>query len=272
MRAILVPGHNPGPFTLAGTNTWLIPGACPTLIDAGLGLDAHLNDLREAVTTHTRGELAQVLVTHAHGDHIGGAAGIAAAFPSAAFRKLPWPELDAPTGVAFLPLADDELVPAGDGTLWAIHTPGHAPDHLCFFDTRTGVLFAGDLVMNGNTVVIPASKGGSLVAYLDSLRRVLELQPRRIMPAHGDPIDNPVSLLRGYIAHRMTRERQIVGALGRAPATADALIDVIYPTLDVRVRGFARESILAHLLKLRDDGVARTEVERDGSETWRLNG
>jgi hydroxyacylglutathione hydrolase len=266
MRAILVPGHNPGPFTLAGTNTWLLPGSRPTLVDAGLGVEAHLRDLREAVTTHTVGELAQVLVTHAHADHIGGAPGIAAQYPAATFFKLSWPELDAPTGVTFQPLADDQPVPAGDGTLWAIHTPGHAPDHLCFFDTRTGVLFAGDLVMNGSTVVIPASKGGSLVAYLGSLRRVLELQPRRILPAHGDPIDNPAALLRGYIAHRMARERQILGALGAGPTSPEALVDVIYPGLDVRVRRFARESIVAHLLKLQADGAARVEE----SGLWQL--
>jgi hydroxyacylglutathione hydrolase len=127
------------------------------------------------------------------------------------------------------------------------------------------VLFAGDLVVNGGTVLIPASHGGSVAQYLASLRRVLELQPRRILPGHGGPIDQPAALLRGYIAHRLSRERQIVDLLRERPMTVDALVGRIYPDLAANIRGAAAESVLAHVLKLQEEGRAAVE----GGE-WRL--
>jgi hydroxyacylglutathione hydrolase len=131
-------------------------------------------------------------------------------------------------------------------------------------------VFAGDLVVNGGTVVIPASLDGSLADYLRSLRVLLDLQPRRIYPGHGAPIDQPASLLRGYIAHRLARERQIVEALADGPAPLASLVARIYPGLDPALVGAASESTLAHLHKLRDEGRAVLEGAEEPTGAWRL--
>lgn len=273
MRVIRLPAQNPGPFTGAGSNTWLIPGGRPTLVDAGSGDARHLDALADALGEQQgdRGALAQVLVTHAHPDHAGGAPAMAARWPGAVFRKWPWPEADGRWPVAWQPIAADDVVEAGDGALWAIHTPGHSPDHVCFFEPRSRGLFAGDLVMNGGTVVVPASAGGSMTAYLASLRRVLELGPRLVYPGHGDPIDQPAALIRGYLAHRLARERQILETLARGPARVPEIVGAIYADLPEELRRAAGENVLAHLVKLEEDGrVARDEAPAPGEAAWRV--
>lgn len=272
MRCVVLPAHNPGPYTGTGTNTYFLPGRVPTLVDAGAGDPRHLDDVASALAGGRDGTagLAQVLVTHAHVDHAAGAAALASRWPGARFAKWPWPERDARYTVAWSPIADNELVSAGDVSLWALHTPGHSPDHLCFFEPHDGLLFAGDLVVNDGTVMIPASHGGSLAQYLDSLRRILDLQPRLILPGHGRAIDQPAALLRGYIAHRLSRERQVLDALAAGPMSVAALVDRIYHQLDARLRAAASESVLAHLLKLRDESRAVDEPCEGGEPVWRL--
>ena len=270
MQIVRIAGHDPGPLTGSGSNTYLIAGKVPTLIDTASGSPRHLDELATAVEDGASA-LDQVLVTHAHPDHAGGAPAVAGRWPATVFRKYPWPAADVEYAVPWVALRPDEQISAGDGTLWAVHTPGHAPDHICFFDVASGDLFGGDLVVSGGTIVIPATAGGSVSQYLDSLRRVLELHPRRILPGHGDPIDQPAELIRGYIAHRLSRERQIVTALAKGPLAIDAIVALVYPDLASDLEGAAAESVLAHLLKLRDDGRARVD---DGSgreqPVWRL--
>ena len=263
MDITLVPGFNPGPYTGAGNNTYVISGEIPTLVDAATGEAAHLTALAEALAS-TR--LAQVLVTHAHPDHADGCDPIAERWPDAVFRKMPWPEPDRLQSVECVPVADGDRIPAGDGTLLAVHTPGHAPDHLCFFDETTGTLFSADLVVPGSTVVIPASCGGSLVQYLASLRRVLAIAPARMLPAHGSAIDDPAAVLNQYLEHRQRREDQIVAALHAGDRRPEAIVDRLYEGLAPGLKRLAQESVAAHLVKLRDEGRARS----DGEE-WELS-
>jgi glyoxylase-like metal-dependent hydrolase (beta-lactamase superfamily II) len=259
-----VPLHacNPGPITGAGNWTWLIPGRVPTLIDAGQGDPRHLDALDRALGGAV---LAQVLVTHAHGDHAAGAPAIAARMPSARFRKMPWPERDEKWPVGWLPIGDGEAIDAGDDRLVAIHTPGHAPDHLCFWHAPTRTLFGGDLAVLGSTVWIPTSLGGDLVDYLASLQRVLDLDPARILPAHGAVIEDPADLLRGYLAHRREREAQVLEALRAGDGDPDAIVERMYRSIKERLVPLARESVLAHLAKLEREGRAG----RDG-DTWHI--
>lgn len=260
MRIIPVFAHNPRAWTGAGNHTYLLRTSRATLIDAGEGAAAHLDAVAEAAGDLP---LAQVLVTHGHVDHVAGAPALAARFPDAAFAKYPWPDADARYPVAWRRLRDGEIVDAGGTALLVIHTPGHAPDHVCFFEPDSGVLFGGDLVINGGTVVVPASHGGSLRQYLQSLRTVLDLQPRRILPAHGAPVENPGALIRSYLTHRAMRERQIADALGREPQAIPQLVARLYPTLAEELRDAAAESVLAHLVKLEEDGVASRETARE---------
>jgi glyoxylase-like metal-dependent hydrolase (beta-lactamase superfamily II) len=247
-----------------GNTTWLILGHMPTLIDAGTGERQHLEALARALGG---ARLAQVLVTHSHVDHASGAAAIAARMPHVRFLKMPWPEHDAAWPVRWQPLTDGEMIAAGNSFLTAIHTPGHSPDHLCFWHQDGRQLFCGDLAWKGSTVVIPSSEGGDVAAYLESLERIMRLEPAAMLPAHGDVIDRPMELLREYIEHRMLREQQVIAALRSGVTAPDDMVSRIYPTLGEALVPMARESVLAHLLKLEREGKAR----RDGDE-WRLAG
>ncbi len=273
MRVVPIFAHNPGPWTGAGSWTYLLPGRQPTLIDAGSGEARHLQEVGDALGTTAGPEtgLAQVLVTHAHPDHAGGAVALSRRWPEADFGKVGWPERDQQYPVDWRPIADEQVLTAGDVSLWAVHTPGHAPDHLCFFEPTSGTLFSGDLVINGSTVVIPVTLGGSMSQYLASLRRVLDLAPRRILPGHGAPIDNPAALLRGYIGHRLMRERQIVDVLAAGADTVASITARVYPSTEPHLLGAASENIVAHLVKLEEEGRARIERSPEG-DRWCLVG
>ena len=248
-------------MTGSGNWTYFCPGRHPLLIDAGVGEAGHLDSIAEA---RAEGP-AHVVVTHAHSDHISGSNAVAKRWPETRFSKFPFPERDAKYQVKWSALADGDLIPAGDDQLQVIHTPGHAPDHIALWHARTKTLLSGDLVVRGTTVVIPASMGGSLSAYLRSLQRVLALAPVRLLPAHGAAIDDPAGLIREYIAHRAEREEQIRSGLRRGLRTLDALVEDIYVGLASPLVPMARESVLAHLVKLEDEG----KVRRD-SDDWYL--
>jgi len=264
MKPIPVHAFNPSPLTGSGNTTWLLLGHVPTLIDAGTGEPQHLDALEDALGG---ARLAQVLVTHSHIDHASGAPAIAQRMPHVRFLKMPWPEHDSDWHVRWQPLIDGETVPAGDAVLTAVHTPGHSPDHLCFWQPDDQVLFCGDLAWKGSTVVIPSTHGGDIAAYLASLERVIELAPHVMLPAHGDVIDRPIELLREYIDHRMFREQQVIAALRAGITDPTRMVSRIYPSLGAPLVPVARESILAHLMKLEREGRAK----HDG-EQWLLVG
>jgi endoribonuclease LACTB2 len=251
---LIVPLHaaNPGPMTGAGNWTYFFPGRDPVLIDAGTGLAAHIDSI---AATRTEGP-GHVVVSHAHGDHISGSGAIAARWPETRFSKYPWPDRDARYPLRWEPLADGDVIAAGDSELQVVHTPGHSPDHLAFWHSPTRTLLSGDLVTPGTTVVILASSGGSLTEYLHSLKRVLALAPVRLLPSHGDPIDDPADLIRRYLEHRRQREIQVLTALEAGLQTVDAIVDRIYVGLSAALVPMARESVLAHLIKLEQDGLA----------------
>lgn len=258
MRVILpLHAENPGAMTGAGNWTYLLTGKAPVLIDAGVGASAHIGAIERARPSGP----AHVLVTHAHSDHISGATALAARWPHTRFSKMTWPERDAAVPVPWNELRDGDVVAAGDGELRVVHTPGHAPDHVAFWDASTRTLFSGDLVVAGTTVVIPASAGGSLAAYLQSLQRVLTLGAEKLLPAHGDAIDDPGRIVREYIAHRRQREEQVLSALADGAGTMAAIVSRIYVGLSDALVPMACESVLAHLQKLKDEGLATTDGE-----------
>lgn len=250
MKPIALHAANPGPFTGAGNWTYLIDGEVPVLIDAGVGHASHLDAIDAAVG----GRPLHLLVTHAHSDHISGAPAIRERHPSARLSKMPWPERD--RELPWEPLQDGDVITTGEGELQVIHTPGHAPDHLCLWHAGSRTVFVGDMLVQGTTVMIPASHRGSLVEYLRSLERLLALEPRRALPAHGPVIEDPAALIRHYIGHRAQREAQVVDALHAGAGTIDELLARIYPELQPALEPMARESLLAHLLKLESEGGA----------------
>lgn len=222
-----------------GNNTYLLTGRVPALVDAGVGDAAHLDAIEAALGG---APLARVLVTHGHADHVAGLPALAGRWPS--MRVLRFPDLFT------------QRVDAGDAQLLAIHTPGHAPDHVCLFDEASGDLYCGDLVRAGGTIVIPASKGGNVREYLESLNRIRSMSPRRLLPAHGPAIDDPSSIIDEYIAHRAEREAQIVGVLRGGPRSPEEIVTAVYGPLPSALAAAAADSVLAHLLKLQEEGRA----------------
>ena len=220
-----------------GNNTYRLRGGLSILIDAGVGDEAHLDAIEAALAGDP---LGLVLITHGHVDHVAGAPALARRFPGVEIRG----------GGAGRPFLDGEVIVGGSTTLRAIHTPGHAPDHFCFLDDNSREIYCGDLARIGGTVVIPASRGGNLREYLDSLTKIRALDPARLLPAHGPIVEDPLKLLDEYVAHRAERERQIVAAMKDGCASAEALVARIYPNLSPTLRSAAEETVRAHLAKL----------------------
>jgi glyoxylase-like metal-dependent hydrolase (beta-lactamase superfamily II) len=246
--AQLIPAGNASEWTgPTGNNTWLLRGREPALVDAGVGLAVHV----DAVAAGLEGAgLARILITHDHPDHVTGVPALLARWPQAIIVSQYGISMSNRQELA----ADATSIPAGDGVLRAIATPGHSPDHLCFFEETSGDLFCGDLVRRGGTVVIPASKGGSLRQYLASLERLRALAPRRLLPGHGPAIDDPVAIIDEYIAHRQERERQVLEAYLAGARTPEEIVERVYDGLSDGLRRAAADTVTAHLNKLREEG------------------
>lgn len=222
----------------------------PTLVDAGVGKPEHLDDVARELGGK---RLALVLITHGHPDHAGGVPAIVSRWPGVRVRQF---------ASGDQPIADNDAIEAGDGTLTAVYTPGHSPDHCCFVDGAD--VFCGDLARAGGTIVIPAGRGGDLTQYLASLQRIRGLHPQRLFPGHGPVIDDPESIIDGYVRHRAQRDRQILSVLKDGPAVPEEISTKVYGTLAPELTRAAAETVLAHLIKLSRDGRV---AERDGRWT-----
>lgn len=214
--------------------------------------------------------LKAIAVTHHHADHVGGAAffarelgvplwaheATAARLKSAAVTRL---------------LSDGEALTLDGPTpqTWrALHTPGHAPGHLCFFNEASGAAIVGDMVASEGTILIEPVDG-DMTEYLAQLDRLARLGAAVALPAHGEPIDEPTALFRYYIEHRLMRELKVVEALrgaaseARGPVTIEALVPLVYADTPPFIWPIARLSLESHLVKLAREGRA----ERSG-EGW----
>lgn len=245
---ILAP--NPGPFTGAGTNSYLVrSGGEAALIDPGPMLDSHLAAIRSAVADL---RLVAILVTHHHLDHS------PAANPLASEYRVPSIGYGSFGGFqAISSVADGDVVHVGTEVIEVLKTPGHTPDSLCF-SVVDGV-FTGDTIKAGTTVVVE-----DMSAYMATLQRLAGLAPPRLFPGHGEVIEDAPAAIAGYIDHRQQREGQILASLVDGSRDIGAVTATVYPDLDPALIPLATQSAAAHLRKLEDDGLVVRAQDRWG--------
>ena len=248
---------NPGMMTGPGTNTYLIGENELAAIDPGPALESHI----ERIIEEAKGRLRWILCTHTHVDHSPGAAALKAATGAQLLGRLPPEGQDATFKPDFV-LENGQRVELGGLSLRAIHTPGHASNHLCYLLEQTKMLFTGDHVMQGSTVVINPPDG-DMRAYLQSLEKLLGEDLAILAPGHGYLIGEPQREVRRLIAHRMAREKKVISSLEKLEiASLEELLTLVYDDVPARIHRWAARSLAAHLDKLAADGAVRAAGER----------
>jgi glyoxylase-like metal-dependent hydrolase (beta-lactamase superfamily II) len=258
----MITAPNPSPYTLAGTNTYVLASrGRGVVIDPGPEDPSHAAAVLDRAAA--RGwTISLILISHGHSDHIGGADQLSRATGATTRR---WG--------GEVPLRDGELLLDDGAQLRVLHTPGHAADHVAFHWPAHRVLFSGDLLLGEGTVQV-TPPGGSMAQYLLSLERVARLDVALIAPGHGPLIRDPGPRIALYRAHRLQRERQVLDAVSSGQRTVSEITSALYIGLDPRVRSAAEGTVLAHLEKLAAEGRVRregadhfapTEMRRDES-------
>ncbi len=271
-----VVAENPSPFTFKGTNTFVVGEREVAIIDPGPEDDAHLEAVMHAVGP---ARVTHILLTHTHRDHSDGIPALQARTnaPVYAFGHTGKPRGAGPaslTGKAFVDEAftPDEPVRDGDtiyGNGWAfdaIHTPGHAPDHLCFALVGERLVFSGDHVMGWNTTVV-APPEGNMGDYLASLEKLLGRHDKLFFPAHGGRIETPRRVVKAYLMHRKMRESAIRACLEDGMRTNPQIVGKIYPGLDASLLAAASLSVHAHLEHLIQKGFVTSNDETPGIQS-----
>jgi glyoxylase-like metal-dependent hydrolase (beta-lactamase superfamily II) len=243
---------NPGPFTLSGTNSWIVGRDPAWLVDPGPALDEHIQALASEI--ERRGGLGGIALTHDHVDHVEAVPAMRARFPDApvaAHRA----EAGGLRGAVDVMLSDGDAF----GPLRALSTPGHAPDHLAFLTGQAAL--TGDAVLGEGSVFIFPDPG-ALAAYLEGLRTLRRREPEILCPGHGPPVREVHAKLDEYIAHRLDRERRLLEALAAGLRQVDELLDDVWNDAPLALRPAATVTLAAHLDKLEEEGRLPDDVQR----------
>jgi glyoxylase-like metal-dependent hydrolase (beta-lactamase superfamily II) len=261
-----VVANNPGLMTGPGTNTYLVGIDEVAVIDPGPDLVRHIDAI---IGASMKERVRWILLTHTHPDHWPAAAKIRKRTGAKIAAFSPFPKADEVTLDLDVVLADGDTIDGTEFRLEALHTPGHAPNHLCFWLDEERALFTGDHVLNGTTTVVNPQRGGDMVEYLASLERLRKLKRvSKICPGHGDVIEDATATLDEYVAHRKMRERQILKLLKAKPATIPKIVSTLYTDTPDGLLEMAQRQVQAHLLKLKAEG----KVSGSGLKTsWTIS-
>ncbi|MDH3777698.1 MAG: MBL fold metallo-hydrolase [Gammaproteobacteria bacterium] len=262
IRRLVAP--NPSMMTGPGTNTYLFGVEEIAVLDPGPIISRHL----EAIQRIADAPIRWILVTHTHPDH-SPAASVLAKETGAELIGIPAP-VGAHQDESFQPdrvLADGDELVSDAFTIRAVHTPGHASNHVCFHHEASDWVFTGDHVIDGSTVVINPPDG-NMKQYIESLRRLRSMGCAALAPGHGELIHDPERAIDWIIEHRLEREARVVAALKANPdITTRELVPHVYKDVDKKLYGLAERSLLAHLIKLEEDGLSILANDR-----WTLLG
>jgi glyoxylase-like metal-dependent hydrolase (beta-lactamase superfamily II) len=263
IRRVVAP--NAGPFTGDGTNSYLVGASTLTLIDPGPDDAAHADAILAAAAGRP---IAQIILTHAHRDHVDGLARLVV-LTGARTYAMPRSKIavtgdgtDTPTGAEFVDhdlrpdvaLADGDTIETGDAhcpAFVAVHTPGHAPDHMCFALAGTPVLFSGDHVMGWSTSVI-APPEGNMGHYLTALEVLIARDETTYLPGHGLGIPDGRRTARAYLLHRQMREQAVLAAIQSGAATIPEIAAEVYSGLAPALWNAALLSVRAHVEHLHE--------------------
>ena len=260
-------GLNPGLMTGPGTNTYLVGSRDPILIDTGAGVPGYIATLDAYLGRRGWAGPSRILLTHRHRDHMGGVDHLRERFPGIGVSKMRHRDGALPEPVE--DLRDGQTVHGAEVTLIPVHTPGHASDHLCYYFVEEHALFTGDVILGGSTTVIPPDDG-DLGDYLASLRRLQQLEVRRIYPAHGPVIEDAPGIITEYIEHRLQRERQILAALGDGCRTIPEVVRRVYAGVSETLHPVAAMSVESHLRALEKGGRVRESLVANAVSRWEL--
>jgi glyoxylase-like metal-dependent hydrolase (beta-lactamase superfamily II) len=256
--------RNPGSFTGPGTGTYVVGRGRVAVIDPGPAMSSHTG----AILRSLRGETVDsILITHSHVDHWPGMAEIQRATGARTYGFGSQRDKSSGGGPesSYYGFITDQAIEEGDtleGPGWhltALHTPGHASDHLCFALAEEKILFSGDHVMGWSTSVI-MPPDGDMADYMRSLERLLDRDDATYLPTHGPPVTDPKPYVRSFLTHRRERRAAILQQLTKRPSTISEIVEAVYVDVSPSLHGAAAQSVLAHLIELQESG----EVAGDG--------
>lgn len=263
VRRITAP--NPGMMTGPGTNTYLVGNAELAVIDPGPAIPEHIDAIVQAAKD-MHASIKWILCTHTHIDHSPGANPLRDATDASVIGQIArFPRGQDPSFNPDQHWQHGDFLSTDEFNLQAIHTPGHASNHLCFYLEEEQTLFTGDHIMEGSTVVI-APPDGDMLAYMNALQDLKKLTLKHLAPAHGNRIDNPLQMIEALIWHRTMRENKTLEKMQQlGPCTLATLTPAVYDEVHAFLHGLAQMSLLAHLQKLEQE----KRVEQR-NELWRI--
>ncbi|MGZ6963095.1 MAG: MBL fold metallo-hydrolase [Acidimicrobiia bacterium] len=251
---------NPSHMTGPGTNTYLVGIDEVAVIDPGPDDAKHVAAI---VGASMRERVRWVLLTHTHPDH---SPATAALVKATGAEVLAFSKRDADLKVDRT-IGEGDTIDGTEFRLEVLHTPGHAPNHLCFFLDEERILFTGDTILDGMYSVVSPKSGGDMAKYLATLERLRKMRLAKIAPGHGDVIEEPRARVDDYLQHRLAREKQILAILKKGPAKIREIVATLYPDTPEPLLYVAAKQVHAHLLKLRDEGKVEGQSAKSA---WKL--